>query len=86
MIYKYYKFNTEEEAPKSWPPGVSVSVVGRIIDTPAVYNENGIVLEPPTYKPGWHINICYEGNVNLNHLQQYEIQVNSPRRVWFGQT
>jgi hypothetical protein len=86
MFYKYYRFNNEQEVPQTWPPGVSVSVVGRIIDTPPVYNESGIVTEPLTYKPGWHVNICYTGNVNLSHLNQYEIQVNSPRRVWFGQT
>lgn len=85
MTYKYYKFNKEEEVPKLWPSGVSVSVVGRIIDTPPVYNESGIIVEPLTYKPGWHINICYKGNTNLSHLNQYEIQVNSPRRTWFGQ-
>jgi hypothetical protein len=85
MTYKYYKFNNENEVPKSWPTGVSVSVVGRIIDQQPVYNESGIVIQPPTYRPGWHINICYKGNIDLTHLQKYEIQVKTPKRVWFGQ-
>jgi hypothetical protein len=85
MVYKYYRFNSKEEAPEFWPAGVSVSVVGRIIDQEPVLNEQGIIIEPSTYKPGWHVNICYNGDVNLTHLEQYEIEVKSPRRIWFGQ-
>lgn len=86
MTYKYYKFNDESDAPTSWPSGVSVSVVGRIIEQKPIYDDGGVVIQPPTYKPGWHINICYSGNIDLSRLQQYEIQVGSPRRIWFGQS
>lgn len=71
--------------PKVWPDGVSVSVIGRIVDEQPIFNEQGVVIEPATYKPGWHVNVCYNGDINLTHLEQYEIEVNSPRRIWFGQ-
>jgi hypothetical protein len=87
MNYKYYKFPSKQLAPSltQWPEDVSVEVIGQIKDTPGVYDENGYEILPPTYIDGWHINVAYQGYVDLSFVQQYEINVHSPRRVWFGQ-
>jgi len=85
MIYKYYKFQDKEAAPKNWPDGVSVSEVGLIKKTEPVYDDRGYVIQPPTYYDGWHVNICYQGDVDLNFVQEFEVAVSNPRQKWFGQ-
>lgn len=85
MIYKYYKFPNKDMVPKTWPEGVSVSEVGLIKKTEPVYDDRGYVIQPATYYDGWHINICYQGDVNLEFIHDFEVAVNTPRRKWFGQ-
>lgn len=88
LNYKYYRFPNKESVPslKQWPEDVSVNEVGLISNNDGVYDEKGFEIKPPTYKPGWHVNICYQGYVNLNFVQQYEIDVRTPRQIWLGQT
>lgn len=87
MTYKYYKFPNKESVPPlpMWPKNVSINEIGIIPNNDAVYNEAGIMIEPPTAKSGWHVNVCYDEPVNLDFLKEYEIQVQTPRRTWFGQ-
>lgn len=35
--------------------------------------------------PGWHINVCYQGKADLSHIQEYEITVQTPTQIWYGQ-
>jgi hypothetical protein len=85
MTYKYYKFPNKESVPKQWPLNVSVNEVGIMYNNDEVYNELGELVTPPTPKEGWHVNVCYQGQVDLDSIKQYEIQVNTPLRKWFGQ-
>ncbi|MDM8181250.1 hypothetical protein [Marinobacter salarius] len=36
-----------------------IKVIGTIVDTPAVLNEEGMVIIEPTYLPGWHVDTTY---------------------------
>lgn len=85
--YKYYKFPSQGDVPNDdeWPIGVNVDQIGKIIDQPGTYDEEGNELTSPTYLDGWHVNVCYQNGADLSFIQEYEIQVNSPVRVWFGQ-
>jgi hypothetical protein len=85
ITYKYYKFENKESVPSIWPDSVNVDEVGLIKETDPVYDENGNVIQPATYKDGWHVNVCYQGDVDLSFIQQYEINVGNPKRIWFGQ-
>jgi hypothetical protein len=85
MTYKYYKFPNKNLVPKIWPEGVSVSEVGLIKKINPVYDDHGNIIEPPQYHDGWHVNVCYRDNVNLDFLNEYEITVNNPKQKWFGQ-
>lgn len=85
MTYRYYKFPNKETVPTSWPEGVSISEVGRIGNKDMVYDNEGRTIKPQTYKSGWHVNICYQGDIDLSFISQYEIEVQTPRQVWFGQ-
>jgi hypothetical protein len=85
ITYKYYKFPSKELVPKVWPVNVSINEIGTIYNNDGIYNELGEQIQPPTPKQGWHVNICYQGNINLSHLQQYEINVQSPNHIWYGQ-
>jgi hypothetical protein len=88
ITYKYYKFpNKESVPPKSeWPSNVNIDDIGLIGNNDGVYDELGQETKPQTYKSGWHVNICYEGEANLDFVKEYEIQVQSPRQIWFGQS
>lgn len=85
IIYKYYKFPAESSVPKTWPAGVNVYQVGRIFNSLPVYNNVNTEISPGTYAEGWHVNVCYEGNIDMSFVQQYEITVNNPVCKWFGQ-
>jgi hypothetical protein len=87
MTYKYYKFPNKETAPplNKWPQNVSVNEIGVIVNNDGVFDEYGEIVNPPTVKPGWHVNVCYQGNVNLEFVKQYEINVQTPMRTWLGQ-
>jgi hypothetical protein len=87
LTYKYYKFPNKQAVPslKSWPNNVSIHHVGKLSNEDGVYDSLGREIQPPTYKEGWHVNVCYQGNANLNFVQQYEINVNNPKHTWYGQ-
>jgi len=87
MTYKYYKFPSKEDMPplNKWPQNISINEIGTIVNNDGVFNEFGEVIKPPTVKPGWHVNVCYQGNVNLEFVKQYEINVQTPMRTWLGQ-
>lgn len=87
MTYKYYKFPNKQAVPShdKWPKEVSVNEIGVITNNDGVYNEYGAEIQSPTLKEGWHVNICYQGQVNLDFIKQYEINVTSPKRKWMGQ-
>jgi hypothetical protein len=36
-------------------------------------------------KQGWHVNVVYQGEKDLNFVQDYEVQVITPIRKWLGQ-
>lgn len=85
MKYKYYRFPNKESVPSynMWPRDVSITQLGILYSGEWVHDNNGNLVPVPL--EGWHVNICYSGNVNLDFITQYEIQVNSPVRTWFGQ-
>jgi hypothetical protein len=85
--YKYYKFPNKELVPKpgEWPEGVFHYEIGIIYNNDGVYGPGGVVIKPPTPKPGWHVNVCYQGSNNLDFIQQYEINVITPNCIWSGQ-
>lgn len=87
MTYKYYKFPNKQVVPSrdKWPREVSVEEIGTITNKDGVYDEHGAVIQPPTVKEGWHVNICYQGTINLDFIKQYEIDVITPKRKWMGQ-
>lgn len=87
ITYKYYRFPSKDLVPnpERWPDGVFYYEIGTILNNDGIYDVSGCELQAPTAKPGWHVNVCYEGIKNLNFIQQYEIQVNSPNCTWSGQ-
>jgi hypothetical protein len=87
MIYKYYKFPSKKTMPplNEWPEGICIEEVGLIKKTNEVLDEQGNEIVPPVYFDGWHVNVVLQGYVDLSFVQQYEIHVNTPRRLWFGQ-
>ena len=87
ITYKYYNFPTKDLVPKpnEWPEGVYYYELGTIFNKDGEYDVNGLVLQSPTAKPGWHVNVCYQKPINLDFIQQYEIDVTSPECIWSGQ-
>jgi hypothetical protein len=87
MEYRYYKFPTKESVPdlKLWPANVSVYEVGYIKKKPEVMDNFGNEIEPAEYLDGWHVNVCFEGEADLNFLEGFRINVKSPNYIWFGQ-
>lgn len=85
LTYKYYKFPNKNVVPKFWPNNVSVIEIGPMRVTQSVYDSLGNVISTGTEDSAWHINICYSGNADLSHIEQYEIFVKTPKRIWFGQ-
>ena len=56
------------------------SVIGRIVDVPGTYSEEGVEITPPTYVDGWHVNMTEL----LPELQQYQVFPEQPLRVYAG--
>lgn len=56
------------------------SVVGRIIDVPGTYDEDGNELTPPTFREGWHVNMTEL----IPELEQYQIFPAKPYRIYAG--
>jgi hypothetical protein len=88
ITYKYYKFPSKEIMPplSAWPLEVNIHEVGPIGNNNAVYNSLGQEIQPQTFLSGWHVNACYQGTPDLSFVQQYEIVVNNPKCIWFGQS
>lgn len=87
MTYKYYRFPNKNLVPSldKWPKSVSVCEIGIMYNNDGEYNDLGDEIKPPTPIYGYHVNICYQGEVNLDFVKQYEIEVQSPKRKWLGQ-
>lgn len=85
LTYKYYKFPSKDLIPKLWPDGVSISIIGQMKSKNDLYDELGNKIYSGPENSYWHVNVCYEGHADLSFVQQYEIQVNTPDRIWFGQ-
>ena len=87
MTYRYYKFPNKQAVPPrdKWPKEVSINEIGIMTNNDGVYDNRGFVITPPTVKIGWHVNVCYQGQINLDFIKQYEINVSSPKRKWLGQ-
>lgn len=86
ITYKYYKFPSKISVPTNWPQGVCVHQVGNIFSTYPTYNNLNIEITPGVFLSGWHVNVCYEGNIDLSFVKQYEITVGNPKCKWFGQS
>jgi hypothetical protein len=63
--------------PTLWPENVDVSEVGFI--------QKKEDLERGFIDQSWYVNVVCYGDVNLDYLDYFEINVKTPRRVWFGQ-
>jgi hypothetical protein len=87
MTYKYYKFPNKEAVPprRLWPKDISINEIGIIINDDGVFDKTGEIIKPPTIKSGWHVNVCYQGKVDLEFIKEYEIQVETPVCTWLGQ-
>jgi len=87
MTYRYYRFPNKNVVPplNKWPEGVSVCEVGYLTKDDGIYNELGEEIKPPSVIYGWHINVCYQNNPNLDFVKQFEIFVDTPKRKWLGQ-
>lgn len=59
---------------------IEYSEIGRIVDEPGTYDEEGRELTPPTYQGGWHINMTEF----LPDLVQYQVFPSIPARVYSG--
>jgi len=61
----------------------NTDVVGPIVDTPAVLNENDEVVSDATYVDGFHVNIRAIGE-DTSALEDYRVdpEPNTPARVW----
>lgn len=55
-------------------------VLGKIIDTPAVADDDGNVVTPATYKTGWHVDAPYP----VPELEPYRVEPQSPRHTYAG--
>jgi hypothetical protein len=87
ITYKYYKFPNKDLVPKpgEWPENVFYYEIGTLYNNDGVYGPGGVVIEEPTPKPGWHVNVCYQKQADLSFLNQYEINVETPNCVWGSQ-
>ena len=58
------------------------SIIGKIIDTPGTYDEEGNQLTAPTYITGWHVNTTSEVAQWADYL--CDPQPTTPVRVYAG--
>jgi len=61
----------------------NIDVVGLIVDTPAVLDEEGEVISDATYVDGVHVNIRAIGE-DTSALESYRVdpEPNTPARIW----
>jgi hypothetical protein len=85
ITYKFYKFPEQNSVPQVWPTKVNLHEVGQIVATKPVFNNLNVEISAATFLSGWHVNVCFEGDVDLSFVQQYEITVEAPICKWFGQ-
>ena len=64
------------------PRGRTMIILGKIIDTPAVTDDEGNVVTPTTYKSGWHVDAPYP----VPELEPYRVEPQSPRHTYAGAT
>jgi len=63
-------------------PGHIVDMVGAVVDSPGVYDEDGNEIAPPTFVDGYHVNIRSRGAAPAG-LAAYEIAPPAtPARRW----
>lgn len=56
------------------------SVIGQIVDVPGTYDESGVELTPPTFLPGWHVNMTEL----VPELAEFQVFPENPTRVYAG--
>lgn len=63
-------------------PGCFIDVVGKVVDVPAVVDENGKVTAEATFILGYHVNVRIIGELP-DALKPFEIPAPAtPARVW----
>jgi hypothetical protein len=86
LYYKYYKFPNKESVPRAqWPANISVHEVGIIRNNDGKYDVYGNVIEEPSNKEGWFVNICHRDGVDLSFVEEYRVNVKTPNCLWAGQ-
>ena len=58
------------------------SIIGKIVDTPGTYDEEGNKLTAATYKQGWHVNTTSEVADWSDYL--CDPQPTTPMRIYAG--
>jgi len=61
------------------PNTQSVVHLGKIIDTPAEYNEEGEIITEPKFKNGYHVDVMLKIGKNFG---EHELSVDSPIHKW----
>lgn len=56
------------------------SVVGKIVDTVNIYDDEGMIVNELRYIDGWYVNMPYE----YPDVAQYEVFPEEPQRVYSG--
>lgn len=59
----------------------NISTIGTIY-TPGTYDTEGNTILEPTPLPGYHVNVRALPNEDTAPIESYNVQVNSPVRVW----
>jgi hypothetical protein len=59
-----------------------IDVIGDVVDTMAVMNDDGTVAIPAVYRPGWFVNVI--GEELPSGLAEYELPYGSAGRVFAG--
>ena len=84
---------TENEGVLYPAPNVLIDEIGPIVITPAVYDEDGDIIEPAVVDDTWHVNVrllddsfdipvLAEGDAETEWINPSE--VNTPARIWAG--
>lgn len=59
---------------------IEYSVVGKIVDTTNIYDDEGALLKEPVYIEGWHVNMP----VLVPELISFQVFPPYPQRVYSG--
>jgi hypothetical protein len=77
------KYNSKEHAEESLTALEEVDNiygiihVGMLVDNPGMYNDEGEVIQEPTFIEGWHVDIAMEGELSET-LKKYQIFPKNP--------